>query len=80
MSRFATGDLPNEFVAPVFEAYVAGLDLGGRQVEFALWDIVWAEDYDRLQPLLYSDSHVILICYAIDMPESLDSVMEKAST
>lgn len=80
MSRFATVDLPNEFVAPVFKAYVAGLELDGRQVEFALWDTVWAGDYDRFQPFLYSDSHIFLICYAIDTPKSLDSVMEKAST
>lgn len=32
---------------------------------------------DRLRPLSYPDSHVILICYAVDSPDSLDNVQEK---
>jgi hypothetical protein len=35
------------------------------------------EDYDRLRPLSYPDSHVILICFAIDSPDSLENVQEK---
>ena len=31
----------------------------------------------RLRPLSYPDSHVILICFAIDSPDSLDNVQEK---
>jgi GTPase SAR1 family protein len=46
-------------------------------VELALWDTAGQEDYDRLRPLSYPDSHVILICYAVDSPDSLDNVREK---
>lgn len=35
------------------------------------------EDYDRLRPLSYPDSHVIMICFAVDSPDSLDNVQEK---
>ena len=38
------------------------------------------EDYDRLRPLSYPDSHVILICFAIDSPDSLDNVQEKVQS
>ena len=38
---------------------------------------VGQEDYDRLRPLSYPDSHVILICFAIDSPDSLENVQEK---
>lgn len=37
------------------------------------------EDYDRLRPLSYPDSHVILICFAVDSPDSLDNVQEKVN-
>jgi len=37
------------------------------------------EDYDRLRPLSYPDSHVILICFAVDSPDSLDNVQEKVT-
>ena len=79
LSVFATGAFPNEFVPVFFQSYVADLELDGRYVELALWDTVDQEDYDRLRPLSYSNSHVILICYAIDTPETLTSVLERAS-
>jgi Ras homolog gene family, member A len=61
----------------VFENYVADVEVDGRHVELALWDTAGQEDYDRLRPLSYPDSHVILICFAIDSPDSLDNVQEK---
>lgn len=66
------------YVPTVFENYVADVEVDGRHVELALWDTAGQEDYDRLRPLSYPDSHVILICFAIDSPDSLDNVQEKA--
>jgi Ras family protein A len=63
----------------VFENYVADVEVDGRHVELALWDTAGQEDYDRLRPLSYPDSHVVLICFAIDSPDSLDNVSEKVS-
>lgn len=51
--------------------------MDGKHVELALWDTAGQEDYDRLRPLSYPDSHVILICFAVDSPDSLDNVQEK---
>jgi Ras family protein A len=56
---------------------VADVEVDGKRIELALWDTAGQEDYDRLRPLSYPDSHVILICFAIDQPDSLDNVMEK---
>ena len=63
----------------VFENYVADVEVDGKHVELALWDTAGQEDYDRLRPLSYPDSHVILICFAIDSPDSLDNVQEKVN-
>ncbi len=49
-------------------------------MELALWDTGGMEDLDRIRPLAYPDSHVILICFAIDVPDSLDNVLEKVSS
>lgn len=65
------------YVPTVFENYVADVDVDGKHVELALWDTAGQEDYDRLRPLSYPDSHVILICFAVDSPDSLDNVQEK---
>lgn len=67
------------YVPTVFENYVADVEVDSKHVELALWDTAGQEDYDRLRPLSYPDSHVILICFAIDSPDSLDNVQEKVS-
>jgi hypothetical protein len=64
-------------VPTVFENYVADVHVDGMHVELALWDTGGSEDLDRLRPLSYPDSHVVLICFAIDWPDSLDNVQEK---
>ncbi|CCJ31149.1 unnamed protein product [Pneumocystis jirovecii] len=65
------------YVPTVFENYVADVEVDGKHVELALWDTAGQEDYDRLRPLSYPDSHVILICFSVDSPDSLDNVQEK---
>ncbi|KAI8983885.1 GTP-binding protein rho1 [Pilobolus umbonatus] len=74
---FSKGTFPEFYVPTVFDNYVADLHVDGKHVELALWDTAGQEDYDRLRPLSYPDSHVIVICYAIDSPDSLDNVQEK---
>jgi Ras family protein A len=74
---FSKGTFPEVYVPTVFENYVAEVEVDGRKVELTLWDTAGQEDYDRLRPLSYPDSNVILICFSVDSPDSLDNVLEK---
>jgi Ras family protein A len=65
------------YVPTVFENYLAYLEIDGVALELALWDTAGQEDYDRLRPLSYPETDVILICFSIDNPDSLNSVREK---
>jgi Ras homolog gene family, member A len=49
----------------------------GKIVELALWDTAGQEEYDRLRPLSYPETDVILICFAIDSHASLENVTDK---
>lgn len=49
----------------------------GKVVELALWDTAGQEEYDRLRPLSYPESDVILIVFSIDFPVSLANVQDK---
>lgn len=61
----------------VFENYVADVELDGIHVELALWDTAGVRpDYDRLRPLSYPDSHVIMLCFDISSPDSFDNIQE----
>ena len=64
-------------IPTVFENYIADVEVDGKQIELALWDTSGLEDYDRIRALSYPDSHVVLICFDIASPNSLDNVLEK---
>ncbi|CAF1239040.1 unnamed protein product [Rotaria socialis] len=74
---FSKDQFPEVYVPTVFENYVSDIEVDGKQVELALWDTAGQEDYDRLRPLSYPDTDVILMCFAIDSPDSLENIPEK---
>eukprot|EP00037_Helgoeca_nana_P031910 m.411185 g.411185 ORF g.411185 m.411185 type:complete len:195 (-) comp28590_c0_seq1:174-758(-) len=74
---FSQDKFPEVYVPTVFENYVADIVIDGKQIELALWDTAGQEDYDRLRPLSYPDTNVLLICFAVDSPDSLENVPEK---
>jgi Rho family protein len=61
----------------VFDNYVAEIRLDEKPVQLALWDTAGQESYERLRPMSYSKSHVILIAFALDTPDSLENVTTK---
>ena len=73
---FSKDQFPEVYVPTVFENYVSDIEVDGKQVELALWDTAGQEDYDRLRPLSYPDTDVILMCFAIDSPDSLENIPE----
>ncbi|EMD31105.1 hypothetical protein CERSUDRAFT_120147 [Gelatoporia subvermispora B] len=77
LCSFALGEFPKEYQPTIFENYVAEIRLDGKPVQLALWDTAGQEEYERLRPMSYSKSHVILIAFAIDTPDSLDNVTVK---
>lgn len=61
----------------VFENYVSDCRVDGKAVQLALWDTAGQEEYDRLRPLSYPDANIILVCFAIDSPPSLENIIDK---
>ena len=74
---FSKDQFPEVYVPTVFENYVADIEVETKKVELALWDTAGQEDYDRLRPLSYPDTDVILMCFSIDSPDSLENIPEK---
>ncbi|KAF0989435.1 hypothetical protein HZS_3178 [Henneguya salminicola] len=74
---FSKDEFPEVYVPTVFENYVADIEVDGKKIELALWDTAGQEDYDRLRPLSYPDTDVVLMCFSIDSPDSLENIREK---
>ncbi|KAI0948458.1 GTP-binding protein Rho1, variant 2 [Taiwanofungus camphoratus] len=74
---YAENRFPEAYIPTVFENYVTQVQFEGKLVELALWDTAGQEEYDRLRPLSYPESDVILIVFSIDFPVSLLNVQDK---
>ncbi|VDB86960.1 unnamed protein product [Peniophora sp. CBMAI 1063] len=74
---YAENRFPEAYIPTVFENYVTQVPFEGKSVELALWDTAGQEEYDRLRPLSYPESDVILIVFSVDFPVSLGNVQDK---
>ncbi|KIM29054.1 hypothetical protein M408DRAFT_329077 [Serendipita vermifera MAFF 305830] len=74
---YAENRFPETYIPTVFENYVTTVPFEGKLIELALWDTAGQEEYDRLRPLSYPESSVILVVFAIDYPTSLENVTDK---
>jgi GTPase SAR1 family protein len=48
-----------------------------KRVELSLWDTAGQEDFNRLRPLSYPDTDVVLIAFSVVNPDSFDNISEK---
>ena len=63
---FSQGQFPEGYIPTVFETYIADIEIDDRPVELALWDTAGQEDFDRLRPISYPDTDVLLLASASD--------------
>lgn len=78
MVTYAHGTFPENYVPTVFENYLTKVKApSGKLVELALWDTAGQEEYDRLRALSYPEVNVLLVCFSIEAPPSLDNVYDK---
>ncbi|PWA28687.1 hypothetical protein CCH79_00014813, partial [Gambusia affinis] len=77
LSVFTKGLFPEVYIPTVFDNYVADMEVDQTKMQLALWDTAGQEDYDRLRPLSYPDSDVVLLCFSVVNRDSLANVKEK---
>lgn len=72
-----TQNISQDYAPSVFEKYRARVTVGSKEVILNLYDTAGQEDYDRLRPLSYVNTHLVLICYDVMNPISYDNVIIK---
>lgn len=77
LNVFTRGYFPQVYEPTVFENYLHDIFIDGQQMELSLWDTAGQEEFDRLRSLSYSDTHVIMLCFSIDSPATLENVQAK---
>jgi len=74
---YIEGKMPQYYVPTVFETYVADIKIDEFQFELSLYDTAGQDAYDRLRPLSYPDTDVILMCFSAGSPDSFFNVYNK---
>jgi GTPase SAR1 family protein len=59
---------------PALNNFIKRVLVEGQDVEVVIWDNSGMDNYERLRRLSYEDVHVILICFDISEPDSLENV------
>ncbi|XP_046343899.1 ras-like GTP-binding protein rhoA [Haliotis rufescens] len=73
--RFAKDEFDEKIYIPtVFEVDVTTVHHNNSEVELVLYDTAGQEDYDRLRPFSYPDTDIVLICFSVNNPDSLENV------
>ncbi|XP_077163765.1 rho-related GTP-binding protein RhoF isoform X1 [Paroedura picta] len=78
-SKAASFQRGREYAPSVFEKYTCSITVGKKEVLLHLYDTAGQEDYDRLRPLSYQGTSVVLVCYDVMNPTSFDNVLIKWS-
>ncbi|KAJ2767306.1 GTP-binding protein Rho1 [Coemansia nantahalensis] len=79
LRTFYDGEFPKDmqYIPTVFDVSIKPVEYCGGIVELGLWDTAGQEDYDRLRIMAYPDADVVLVCFSVDVIESLANVFEK---
>ncbi|POY71285.1 putative Small monomeric GTPase [Rhodotorula taiwanensis] len=77
LNVYISGRFPQEYEPTIFENHCIDVVVDGTAIELALWDTAGQEDFDRLRSLSYADTNVVLLCFSVDQPASLDNVDTK---
>lgn len=74
LMRQASGRFPDEYIPSVFDNYSSGMGRADPLHGLTVFDTAGGEDYDRLRPLSYPGTDVVVICFACINPASLNNV------
>ena len=74
MLVYEKGEFPTRYIPTIFENTTKKVQYNGKDVELRLWDTAGQEDYERLRPLAYRDTDVVLMAFSIVNRDSFDNI------
>ncbi|CAH8450535.1 unnamed protein product [Dicrocoelium dendriticum] len=76
LQAYVQNKFQSVYTPTVFETTAKDVELAdGRQVTLGLWDTGGQEEFDQIRQLAYPGASLILLCYAVDCPTSLDNII-----
>merc|ERR1712137_379462 len=74
---YAKGKFPEEYVPTVFDNFTHETKFKGEPFLLHMWDTAGQEGYDRLRPLSYPGTDVVLLCFSLVNESTYEAVRLK---
>ena len=74
---YVLNEIPGEYIPTVFDNNTTGHKYNGKTYQLNLWDTAGREDYDRLRPLAYPHTDVLLVAFSLITKDSFNNLKTK---
>lgn len=71
---FTKGKFPEEYVPTVMDNFYRDIKVNNETISLIISDTAGQEEYDRLRVLSYVESDLVVICFSIERPDTLQNV------
>ncbi|KAL7716626.1 Rho family GTPase [Entamoeba marina] len=76
-STFVNNQFPQDYIPTVFDNFSRLQTVDGEQVTMSIWDTAGQEEYDRLRPMSYPNTNILIICFSIDSRSSFGNISQR---
>ena len=74
---YTTDSFSDEYIPTIFDNYSCCIIVDNKPINLSLWDTAGQDGYDRLRPLSYPQTNVVLICFSLVNSDSYHNVYNK---
>lgn len=76
--RYVQSKFQETYTPTGFDTYSGSYNVSDSyRIQMSIWDTSGDAGYDRVRPLSYSDADLVIICFSISNPESMENVVSK---
>ncbi|KAL2860802.1 Rho family protein [Aspergillus lucknowensis] len=77
IAAFSHGTYPSGNLPTLLDLQLVDTPISRGQFRLSLWDTTDQDEFRHLRPLAYPDCDIVLICFSIDSPKSLDNAQRR---
>ncbi|XP_025094563.1 rho-related GTP-binding protein RhoE-like [Pomacea canaliculata] len=76
--RYVHSKFLESYTPTGFDTYSGSYSVSDSyRIQMSIWDTSGDTGYDRVRPLSYTDADLVILCFAIDSPDSMENVVSK---
>ncbi|XP_050418814.1 uncharacterized protein LOC126832156 [Patella vulgata] len=78
IQRYVKGDYSEDYKPTGFDTFSTTYNVSETyKIQITIWDTSGDAGYDRVRPLSYSEADLVMMCFSVTDPESMDNIVSK---